>query len=320
MASEVSSAVEEFLFAAEGLDEKASQALRDADPEVQKAVLARGDLTGTRDPSAALIARIRNKGMGGKGGGAAAAVAAVDVEAYLAENDPLDERAQTALRTAPAWVQAGVVAGGEVKGAKNPSAALIARLNTIQTGGGGGGPDPWGGWGGMGGWGGKGWGGWGKGWGKGWGGSADPWSLGFQMGFGGSGGGWGGGWGDRTSWESKDVTTRYLLNGLPEGATEDEIRTYFGAFSKIEEVTLKKIESNGKIVGSVKFSEPTIKLRDQMLKEKHEILGTAIEVITYKMQKQQKPGYAAKKEAETAKYLAEKANKGAGKGSGMAPF
>ena len=59
-----------------------------------------------------------------------------DVEAYIAENAPLDVRAMTALRTAPKWVAAGVTSSGDVKGANNPSAALISRLNMVQTGGG----------------------------------------------------------------------------------------------------------------------------------------------------------------------------------------
>jgi len=182
MASEYAAEVEAFLFAAEGLDEKSSQALREADPEVQKAVLARGELTGARNPAAALLSRIRKASGGGKGGWGGATV---DVETFIAENGPLDERAQEALRTAPGWVQEGVVAGGEVTNARNPSAALIARLKGVQTGGGWG-SDPWGGaWGGGKGWGGdawsmamKGFGGkgwdmsWGKGGGGGWGGEA----------------------------------------------------------------------------------------------------------------------------------------------------
>merc|ERR1712228_311940 len=96
------------------------------------------------------------------------------------------------------------------------------------------------------------------------------------------------------------------MGDLPDTANEDEMRAYFGKLGKIEEVTLKKIESNGKVVGSVKFANPTAKIRDQMLKEQHVILGTPIEVQTYKMQKQAKPGYAAKKEAETAKFLEDK--------------
>merc|ERR1712085_55041 len=105
--------------------------------------------------------------------------------------------------------------------------------------------------------------------------------------------------------------------------SEVDMRAYFGALGKIEEVTLKKIESNGKIVGSVKFATPTAKVRDQMLKEKHEIMGTTIEVQTYKMQKQAKPGYAAKKEAETAKFLEDKkakAKPSAKPSSAFAPY
>merc|ERR1712060_107020 len=106
-----------------------------------------------------------------------------------------------------------------------------------------------------------------------------------------------------------------ILNDLPELVSEEEIRAYFGVFAPIEEVTLRKIEGSGRIVGSVKFSEPTPELRDQMLNSVvHEILGQKIKVETYKMQKQQKPGYAAKKSAESAKYFAEKQAKAKGKG------
>merc|ERR1712194_989223 len=97
---------------------------------------------------------------------------------------------------------------------------------------------------------------------------------------------------------NKDITARYLLSDLPEVVSEDEIRTYFGVFAPVEEVTLRKIESNGRVVGSVKFATPTVNLRDQMLTETHEILGKQILVQTWKMQKMSKPNYAVKKEAE----------------------
>jgi len=142
--------------------------------------------------------------------------------------------------------------------------------------------------------------------GKGWPSSASGYKGGA---FGGKGG--------KDDGKNKDITTRYLLSDLPEGATEDEIRTYFGVFAQIEEVTLRKIESNGKIMGSVKFAAPTVELRDQMLKETHVILGQPIQVQTWKMQKMSKPNYATKKEAESAKYFAQKeAAKAKGKGLG----
>merc|ERR1719291_434862 len=164
-----------------------------------------------------------------------------------------------------------------------------------------------------------------------------PWGGGYKgdpgkgAGWGACGKGWpasssaagckGGGKGGKDGKEdgkNKDITTRYLLSDLPEVVSEDEIRTYFGVFAQIEEVTLRKIESNGKIMGSVKFATPTVELRDQMLKETHEILGTPISVQTWKMQKMSKPGYASKKEAESAKYFAQKAE-GKAKGKGLVP-
>ena len=49
------------------LDDRASKDLLTASPEVQMSVMARGDLSGTRNPSSAVIGRIRDavQGTGG---------------------------------------------------------------------------------------------------------------------------------------------------------------------------------------------------------------------------------------------------------------
>lgn len=61
--------VEEFIVA-QGLDERATTALREADPVVQQTVLEEGDVSQARNPSSLVIGRIRDaKGGGGKGGG-----------------------------------------------------------------------------------------------------------------------------------------------------------------------------------------------------------------------------------------------------------
>lgn len=140
----------------------------------------------------------------------------------------------------------------------------------------------------------------------------------------GKGGAWGGkggcdygkGGGSRgyTGLEA-EVTARYLLQDLPENTTETEIRDYFGTFGEIEEVTLKNLYS-GKVAGSVKFSNPTVDLRNIMFKQTHELLGQTITVQTHKMQKLQKPGFAAKVAEERAAYFA----KGGGKASGKNKF
>jgi len=158
-------------------------------------------------------------------------------------------------------------------------------------------------------------------WGGGGGYKGDP---GKSAGWGACGKGWpasssaSGCKGGKDDGKNKDITTRYLISDLPEGVTEDELRTYFAVFAQIEEVTCRKIESNGKIMGSVKFVTPTVELRDQMLKETHEIHGQQMQVQTWKMQKMSKPGYAAKKEAESAKYFAQKQGF-KGKGKGLVP-
>jgi len=161
---------------------------------------------------------------------------------------------------------------------------------------------------GKGGWGGD-WGssGWGMGgWGGGWGG---PYGCGGWGDFGGMKGmGYGAAKGSGKKGgkqhEETDVTARYLLGDLAEHITEGNLRDYFGAYGDIENVTVKAIAGglNGgsKIIGSVKFATPTLELRDIMFKEKHEINGCQISVQTWKMQKLQRPGYAAKLAEEKA--------------------
>eukprot|EP00446_Apocalathium_sp_SHHI-4_P033478 CAMPEP_0177315508 /NCGR_PEP_ID=MMETSP0368-20130122/12497_1 /TAXON_ID=447022 ORGANISM="Scrippsiella hangoei-like, Strain SHHI-4" /NCGR_SAMPLE_ID=MMETSP0368 /ASSEMBLY_ACC=CAM_ASM_000363 /LENGTH=569 /DNA_ID=CAMNT_0018774713 /DNA_START=92 /DNA_END=1802 /DNA_ORIENTATION=+ len=100
--------------------------------------------------------------------------------------------------------------------------------------------------------------------------------------------------------EEKDVTARYLLCDLADHITEGHLRDYFGALGDIEEVSVKALAGGSKIMGSVKFSAPTAELRDIMFKERHEINGCQISVQTWKMQKLQRPGYAAKLAEERA--------------------
>eukprot|EP00931_Biecheleriopsis_adriatica_P057876 TRINITY_DN34366_c0_g1_i1.p1 TRINITY_DN34366_c0_g1~~TRINITY_DN34366_c0_g1_i1.p1 ORF type:complete len:734 (-),score=206.33 TRINITY_DN34366_c0_g1_i1:159-2360(-) len=81
--------LEEFLAEAE-VDDRSAAMLREAPPDVQQAVLARGPLLGTRDPSQVLRARIRQAGGdagGGKGGGKAGGS---DGSSYFSER-PADD-------------------------------------------------------------------------------------------------------------------------------------------------------------------------------------------------------------------------------------
>lgn len=64
--------VEDFIVSS-GIDERAADALRNAGPRIQEAVLERGELVGIRNPSSAVLARIRDAQMGGCGGCGASA-------------------------------------------------------------------------------------------------------------------------------------------------------------------------------------------------------------------------------------------------------
>merc|ERR1719188_1341673 len=68
----------------------------------------------------------------------------VNIDAFIQQND-LDDRAIEALRAAPGWVQQGVLDWGNLTSAQKPSAALMARIKSLQSGqkGGGWGMDPW---------------------------------------------------------------------------------------------------------------------------------------------------------------------------------
>lgn len=111
--------------------------------------------------------------------------------------------------------------------------------------------------------------------------------------------------------DDKGVTARYLLPDLPDHITEEHIQNYFSVLGEIEEITVKQLSAGGgSRLGSVKFRNPTLDLRNVMLREAHEIEGSPVTVMTWKMQKLQKPGYQAKMAAEAAA-------KAGGKGGGM---
>jgi hypothetical protein len=100
--------------------------------------------------------------------------------------------------------------------------------------------------------------------------------------------------------KEEQATARYLLPDLPEDVTEDVLLDYFSALGELEEVGIKEIADGSRRTGSVKFLAPTMELRGIMLDQQHEIGGHLLSVQTWKMQKLQKPGYAAKLAAERA--------------------
>merc|ERR1740138_2033889 len=97
---------------------------------MQSAVMARGPLTDSANPSSALMVRIKQAyssgggnmmGMGnmGMGGG--------DVETFIMQSN-VDERAANAFRGLSPEAQAAVMARGPIAVSFNPSSALMARI------------------------------------------------------------------------------------------------------------------------------------------------------------------------------------------------
>lgn len=209
------------------VDEQSATDLMESPPEVQAMVIARGELAGARNPSAALHARIRDarKAFAAGSGGdqqVAEPASIEEVEDFIASNG-VDEAAADALRELTPQDQRTVLERGDLSTARNASAALLARIRDLRGRGGGGGGGGGtgggngrrsGGYGGGGGggnkpaaqtagasWGGKGGGrdsGWGSGGGYDAAGSKDS-AYGSGAGYGGKGGGreasWGSTWG-----------------------------------------------------------------------------------------------------------------------------
>lgn len=163
--SGLAAALEDF-FRANGIDDRAADTLRNCHPRVQEAVLDRGDLHGTRNPSSALLSRIRDAqngppregghngysdrdgygdsrgyhhdGYGGRGGGGGGG--GRDNRSYGLQGavedfiraSYLDDRASEALRSCPPDIQEAVLSRGDLQGTRNPSSALLARLKDLQ--------------------------------------------------------------------------------------------------------------------------------------------------------------------------------------------
>jgi len=137
---------------ANGVDDKSTGLLLEAEPEVQAKVLGHGDLVDARNPSAMLISRVRQSrqdlGMNGKGSGRSGAKAndaaasaesgaraaeagppptEEEVEAFIMESG-LDEAAAGALKGADPEIQRAVIDRGDLSDARNPSSMLLSRL------------------------------------------------------------------------------------------------------------------------------------------------------------------------------------------------
>lgn len=118
------------------LDDRASEALRQAAPEVQHIVLHRGGVSDAHNPSSAVQSRLREAERGGRIHSTAGLRKAVE-DFILTSN--IDERAAEALRTASPHAQQYVIGRGDVSNLANPSSSIMGRLKDAQKGGGAGG-------------------------------------------------------------------------------------------------------------------------------------------------------------------------------------
>lgn len=116
------------------IDDRAADDLRDCPGDVQRKVLARGELSSARNPSAALLARIRDARAGmERRQGPAPSRDDPDIEEFIKHNE-VDESAGDTLRSSSPGVQRTVLARGELKSARNPSSALLARIRDAKLG------------------------------------------------------------------------------------------------------------------------------------------------------------------------------------------
>ncbi|CAE7039315.1 Ugt1a1 [Symbiodinium sp. CCMP2592] len=121
---------------ANDVDSRAAADLRECPVEVQRKVLARGDLHSARNPSAALLARIRDARSAASQPPAsegASPSASLEVEEFIRHNK-VDESAADSLRGCSPSVQHAVLARGELKTARNPSSALLSRIRDAKNG------------------------------------------------------------------------------------------------------------------------------------------------------------------------------------------
>lgn len=122
--------IDEFI-KANDVDDRAAADLKECPASVQRAVLARGDLSTARNPSAALLVRIRDARVGGSGGGVTGTSvglpSSADIEGFIKRND-IDRSTADALRSSSPTIKRAVLANGDLAGIPNRSAALAARI------------------------------------------------------------------------------------------------------------------------------------------------------------------------------------------------
>lgn len=123
------------------VDDRAAADLRDCPPDVQSKVLARGDLRSARNPSAALLVRIRDGRVGHSGSSFSSGVglpSSADIEDYIKASSVEGSHAADTLRSASPTVKRRILASGPLQPSHDPPAALMLRIRDAKAGGGAG--------------------------------------------------------------------------------------------------------------------------------------------------------------------------------------
>lgn len=122
-------------------DRKAAHVLRDASPTIKRLVISSGDLYGYGDPSNLLVARVRDAKAGilNSTGGCptggmcpGGSPSPSEIESFLKVNE-VDEISSSQLRGSPPHVQRMVLSRGDLRTARNPSSALLARIRDARS-------------------------------------------------------------------------------------------------------------------------------------------------------------------------------------------
>jgi hypothetical protein len=128
------------------IDQRASEAFLACGAEVQQAVITRGGLQDARNPSSALLGRIKDaqaelpsvkQEQGPQTGDWGGMRSSPPVEEFIMVNN-LDDRAAQALLSQTEDVQNSVVERGSLQDARNPSSAVLGRIRDATGGGKGG--------------------------------------------------------------------------------------------------------------------------------------------------------------------------------------
>mmetsp|Transcript_3156 Transcript_3156/g.9213 ORF Transcript_3156/g.9213 Transcript_3156/m.9213 type:complete len:432 (-) Transcript_3156:105-1400(-) len=122
--------IEAFLKAEPEIEERAATMLRSKPPEVQKLVIARGGLAGTRNPTAVLVSRIRNAEEGLRPV-LDTERAPEEIERFLII-ERVEPHAAARLRRASKAVQQAVVSRGSLAGTRDPTAVLMTRIRDAE--------------------------------------------------------------------------------------------------------------------------------------------------------------------------------------------